>query len=237
MLEPVLRKPRMSKMVTGVWLTLSSQFSSSTFLILSELEPVLRSELEPVLRKARMSKMVTGGCWLTGWWLRHGRRAAGRLRDPDYNYVDHQSCHNTLTGSFCRWVIFSFITHSLHCLVICAKLFNTTYSFGVCWLCYPLLRSDGPTKLPQLRMFHKNHCQKLFYPGVCAKAITLCIFVFLCFYWSSLVRSRLITVCSPAINVNIKKCRYSLWSQDWFHKIAKVVNKQMDDKNVQSANR
>ena len=126
MLDTVVRKPRMSKMVTGVWLTLSSQFSSSTFLILSELEPVLRSELEPVLRKARMSKMVTGGCWLTGWWLRHGRRAAGRLRDPDYNYVDHQSCHNTLTGSFCRWVIWitkawQFITHSLHYSIICAE--------------------------------------------------------------------------------------------------------------------
>ena len=37
------------------------------------------------------------------------------------------------------------------------------------------------------------------------------------------------SVCATAINVNIKKCRYSLWGQDWFHKIAKVVTKQMDD--------
>ena len=42
------------------------------------------------------------------------------------------------------------------------------------------------------------------------------------------------SVCATAINVNIKKCRYSLWGQDWFHKIAKVVTKQMDD-NVQNA--
>ena len=42
------------------------------------------------------------------------------------------------------------------------------------------------------------------------------------------------SVCVTAINVNIKKCRYSLWGQDWFHKIAKAVTKQMDD-NVKNA--